>query len=173
MKTASYTARRTAVVLAFGALTAAFCVGQDVPNGVHYKRLVQKSTKKQSRARTSACRYQDPEEISERNDPVVGRFYWDDSRRTMILIERFDSGNYGFVSSRSRPRRRSRLSHSGKHVTSSGKLLLDKYPGLRKGMVRPLEQMRLVSIGQQFLSTSKSPSLRLKRPRRLCGQSEV
>lgn len=138
MKTMTCPTRRTIVVaFALGALTAANCVGQDVPKGVTYKKATAETNAKAKIALERAL--SDTDSPTDFLSRVIscGPILWNDLKADHESLSKDSTPVTMFLSVPEPLQAEGRGFRTQEQRDKFWKLVLDKYPGLRKGIVRP------------------------------------
>ena len=138
MKTMSCATRRVLeAVFTLGALTAGTCVGQDVPKGVNYKKASAEVNGQAKAALESA--------LSDAGTPKAvlsdviscGPILWNDLKVNQESLSKESTPVTMFLSVPDPVQAEGRGFRTQEQRDRFWKLVLDKYPGLRKGVVRP------------------------------------
>jgi hypothetical protein len=138
MKTMSYPTLRTIVVLfALGALAAANCVGQDVPKGVNYKKASAETNAKAKIALERALSDTDTPTDFLSQGVICGPILWDDLKADHESLSKNSTPMDLFLSVPEVVHAEGRGFRTKEQGDRFWKLVLDKYPGLRIGIVRP------------------------------------
>ena len=138
MKTMSHVARRIlSVVFTLGTLTAATCVGQDVPKGVNYKKATAEINGKAKAALEQA--------LSDTGTPTrflsgvisCGPILWNDLKDDHDPLSKDSTPVTMFISVPETVQAEGRGFRTQEQRDRFWKAVLEKYPELRKGVVRP------------------------------------
>lgn len=138
MRTMSYAIRRIlSVVFTLGTLTAATCVGQDVPKGVNYKQATAEINGKAKAALEQA--------LSDTGTPTsflsgvisCGPILWDDLKANQESLSKDSTPIIMSLSVPEPVQAEGRGFRTQEQRDRFWKAVLDKYPELRKGVVRP------------------------------------
>ncbi len=125
------------VVFTLLALTAATCVGQDVPKGVNYKKATEEINGKAKVALERAL--SDTETPTKLLSDVIscGPILWNDLKVNQEALSKESTPVTMFLSVPEPVQVEGRGFRTQEQRDRFWKLVLDKYPGLRKGVVRP------------------------------------
>ncbi len=125
------------VVFTLLALTAATCVGQDVPKGVNYKKATEEINGKAKVALERSL--SDTETPTKLLSDVIscGPILWNDLKVNQEALSKESTPVTMFLSVPEPVQVEGRGFRTQEQRDRFWKLVLDKYPGLRKGVVRP------------------------------------
>jgi hypothetical protein len=131
------TQRILAVVFTLGVLTAATSVGQDVPKGVNYKKAAAEINGRAKAALERAL--SDTETPTKLLSEVIscGPILWNDLRVNQESLSKESTPVTMFLSVPEPIQAEGRGFRTQEQRDRFWKLVMDKYPGLRTGVVRP------------------------------------
>jgi len=138
MKNMSYATRRIlAALFTLGVLTSAACAGQDVPKGVNYKKATAEINGKAKAALEQA--------LSDTNTPTTflsevvmcGPILWNDLKANHESLSKDSTPIIMSLSVPEPVQAEGRGFRTQEQRENFWKVVLDKYPELRKGVVRP------------------------------------
>jgi len=137
MKTMRYSSRGILVVtLSFGVLTSVFCMGQEVPRGVNYIRTTTELNAKAKAELERALSASDSPASFLSQVVSCGPILWNDLKADHESLSK-DSTPVTMMLSVPEPvQAEGRGFRTQEQRDRFWKLVLDKYPGLRKGVVR-------------------------------------
>jgi len=125
------------VVFALGALTAANCVGQDVPKGVNYKKATAETNAKAKIALERALSDTDAPTNFLSQGVSCGPILWNDLKADHESLSKDSTPMTMFLSVPEPVQAEGRGFRTQEQGERFWKVVLDKYPGLRIGIVRP------------------------------------
>jgi hypothetical protein len=138
MKTNSFPAPQIlAAVVALMAFSAAACLSQDVPNGVHYKKISMQSNAQAKSALEQALRSTETPTGFLSGVITCGPILWNDLKTSQQTLAKDSTPVTMMLSVPESIRAEGRVFKTEEQRKAFWKLALEKYPALRKGVVRP------------------------------------
>jgi hypothetical protein len=138
MKTMSHVTRRIlAIAFVLGALAAAMCAGQDVPPGVHYKKATDEANQKAKVALERTLSGAGAPSVLLGNALAVGPILWNDLKADNGSLSKDSTPMTLFLSVPETVQAEGRGLRTQEQRDKFWALVLEKYPELRQGRVRP------------------------------------
>jgi len=125
------------MVFALGFLAAATCVGQFVPKGVHYKKTTAEINAKSKAALEHALSSSEIPADFMGDMTSCGPILWNDLKADHESLSKGSTSIDLFLSLPESVQAEGRVFRTPEQRAKFWKLVMDKYPGLRKGIVRP------------------------------------
>lgn len=135
--TTSSIRRILAMVFTVGTLTVASCAGQDIPKGVHYKKTTPETNAKAKVALERALSNSETSTAFLSGVISCGPILWRDLKASQELLSKDSTPVTMFLSVPEPVQAEGRGFRTQEQRDRFWKLLLDKYPALRKSVVRP------------------------------------
>ena len=137
------TLRVLAAACTVSAFTVAACIGQEVPQGVHYKRATPEVNAKAKAALEQA--------LANPGNPTnfllgtvsVGPILWNDLKDSQEVLSKDSTPVTVILSVPEAIKAEGRGLRTQEQRERLWKLVMDKYPGLRKGIVRPAKSSEI------------------------------
>jgi hypothetical protein len=165
MKTMNYRTRRIiSVVFTVGVLTSVVCVGQDVPQGVNYKKATADINVKAKDALEQA--------LSDNNIPTTflsevvmcGPILWNDLKVNNESLSKETTPLTLFISIPEPIKAEGRIFQTQEQRDKFWKAVMDQFPELRKGVVRPATANEIKFYWAQIPFDIEEPLFAIETP---------